>query len=299
MTALQSLLLLTLFAADPLTPGNHTRTLDVGGRGRSYLVHVPVDYNPETPTPVVLALHGAGMNGWMMAFFSGLSETSDKNGFVVVYPNGTGRGPFQVWNAGGFGSGVREHLPDDVAFIDALLDDLETVVHVDKKRVFACGMSNGAMMSYRLAAELSLRIAAIAPVAGTIAISESKPQRAVSVLHFHGTLDNFVRYEREDDGSEVWRMKGVEPSIEIWVKRNECDETPSVDVLSPEGDELKVIRKIYSGGIDDTEVVLVTVEGGGHTWPGRTPGLKILGKSAMSISASEMIWEFFQKHPMK
>ncbi|MDA0832575.1 MAG: alpha/beta hydrolase-fold protein [Planctomycetota bacterium] len=294
------MLLISLLSADPLTPGNHMQALDIGGRERSYLVHVPKGYDPETATPVVLTFHGAGMNAWMMAAFSGMSETSDKNGFVVVYPNGTGKGPFQVWNAGGFAPEIRQHMPDDVAYVEALLDDLETVINVDKQRVFACGMSNGAMMSYRLAAEMSKRIAAIAPVAGTIAISESKPERPVAVLHFHGTVDNFVSYERNDESSAVWRMRGVKPSIETWVKLNECDETPAVDVLSNEAaDQLKVVRTTYSGGKEGTEVVLVTIEGGGHTWPGRRPGLKILGKSALNIPANDMIWAFFEKHPMK
>src|SRR6202035_2271000 len=107
--------------------------------------------------------------------------TADAKGFVTVYPNGTGLGPVQTWNAGGFVKGI-ESRADDVAFLKTLLDDVATRVNVDPKRVYACGMSNGAMMCYRLAAELSDRIAAIAPVAGTIAIENSRPQRAVTVL---------------------------------------------------------------------------------------------------------------------
>lgn len=84
---------------------------------------------------------------------------------------------------------MAEGRADDVAFIGKLLDDLATVVKVDEKRVYAYGMSNGGMMSYRLAAELSDRIAAVAPVAGTITIEESKPKRPVPIIHFHGTKD--------------------------------------------------------------------------------------------------------------
>ncbi len=85
-----------------LGAGAHTRTPTVGGRKRSSLVHVPKRYDPETPTPVVLALHGAAMNGPMMVGFSGLNKRSDAAGFVVAYPSGTGTGPFVTWNAGGF-----------------------------------------------------------------------------------------------------------------------------------------------------------------------------------------------------
>lgn len=188
-------LVLSVTQVEALGPGDHTRTIMIGEQKRTYLVHVPKDYDPKKPAPVVLALHGAAMNGSMMVWFSGLNKTSDKEGFIVVYPSGTGTGPFLTWNAGGFNGKMAEGRADDVAFIGKLLDDLGAVVKVDEKRVYACGMSNGGMMSYRLAAELSDRIAAIAPVAGTIAIDESKPKRPVPVIHFHGTTDTFVAFE--------------------------------------------------------------------------------------------------------
>src|SRR4051794_7417475 len=93
---------------DPLGPGDHPRTLPVGGRERAYLVHVPKKYDPKTPTPVVLALHGAAMDGSMMVWFSGLNKTSEESGFVVVYPSGTGVGPFRTWNAGGLTGKMAE-----------------------------------------------------------------------------------------------------------------------------------------------------------------------------------------------
>src|ERR1700676_4933763 len=133
-----------------LGPGDHTRTLMMGEQKRTYLVHVPKGYDPKKPAPVVLALHGAAMNGSMMVWFSGLNKKSDEAGFIVVYPSGTGTGPFLTWNAGGFKGKMAKGRADDVAFIGKLLDDLGTVVKVDEKRVYACGMSNGAMMCYRL-----------------------------------------------------------------------------------------------------------------------------------------------------
>ena len=200
-----------------LGPGDHTRTLMMGEQKRTYLVHVPKGYDPKKPTPVVLALHGAAMNGPMMVWFSGLNKKSDEAGFIVVYPSGTGTGPFLTWNAGGFKGKMAEGKADDVAFIGKLLDDLGTVVKVDEKRVYACGMSNGGMMCYRLAAELSDRIAAIAPVAGTIAIEESKPKRPVPVIHFHGTKDTLVPFEMakgKDAGvHEAEGRRGVDPDL--------------------------------------------------------------------------------------
>lgn len=287
-------------STDPLGPGDHTRTLMMGEQKRTYLVHVPKDYDPKKPTPVVLALHGAAMNGPMMVWFSGLNTTADKSGFIVVYPSGTGTGPFLTWNAGGFKGKMAEGKADDVAFIGKLLDDLSTVVKVDEKRVNACGMSNGGMMCYRLAAELSNRIAAVAPVAGTIAIEESKPKRPVPVIHFHGTKDTFIPFETAKGKTPAFmKLKSVEDSIQTWVKLNGCNDKPKADVLSKDGDEMKAIRKTYSGGKDGSEVVLIVIEDGGHTWPGMTPPAGFMGKSAKNISANDLMWEFFQKHTLK
>jgi len=284
---------------DSLGAGDHTRQLTVDGRERTYLVHIPKDYDPQKPTPVVLALHGAAMNGPLMVWFCGLNKTSDKEGFIVVYPSGTGTGPFLVWNAGGFRGKLAEGKPDDVAFIGKLLDDLGAVVNVDVKRVYACGMSNGAMMCYRLAAEMSDRIAAIAPVAGTIAIEESKPQRPVPVIHFHGSKDNIVPFKMPKRKSQFMKLLGVEESIQTWVKLNGCDKTCMTETISKEDDELKVTRQTYSGSMAGADVVLITIEDGGHTWPGQQPPVGFIGKSAQNISANDLMWEFFEKHPLK
>ena len=235
------------------------------------------------------------MNGPRMVWFSGLNTTADKSGFIVVYPSGTS--PFLTWNAGGFTGKMAEGKADDVAFIGKLLDDLGTVVKVDEKRVYACGMSNGGMMCYRLAAELSDRIAAVAPVAGTIAIEESKPKRPVPVIHFHGTKDTFVPFETAKGKTPAFmKLKGVDDSIQTWVKINGCDEKPKADVLSKDGDEMEAIRKTYGGGKDGSEVVLIVIEDGGHAWPGMTPPAGFMGKSAKNVSANDLMWEFFQKH---
>jgi polyhydroxybutyrate depolymerase len=281
-------------------PSDPTRTLTVGDQKRTYLVHLPPQYDPAKPTPVVLALHGAAMNGRMMVAFCGLNETADEAGFIVVYPSGTGTGPFLTWNAGGVKWRANQARPDDVEFISRLLDDLATIANVNPKRIYACGMSNGAMMCYRLAAELSDRIAAIAPVAGTMAIDNVHPKRPVPVIHFHGTQDTFVPFTRTENRTPAFiNLKGVEETIQAWVSLNGCKEKPVIDVLSQEGEEMKVTRKTYPGGKDGAEVVLITIDGGGHTWPGRTPIVSFIGKSATNISANKLIGEFFQKHSLK
>ncbi len=201
-------ILLMLLAGEPaaLRPGDHSRSLEVDGRNRAYLVHVPPQYDPAAPMPMVLAFHGGGGNANNMVAFSGLNEKADQAGFIVVYPEGSGRLPRMLtFNAGNCCGKAAESKIDDVAFTRLVLDDLERIANVDRWRVFATGMSNGAMMCYRLAAELSNRIAAIAPVAGPMGTKDCQPVRAVSVMHFHGDADEFApfkggrRHDREGD----------------------------------------------------------------------------------------------------
>lgn len=300
------MLVVLLLALQPaqvesLGSGDHTRSIEVGGLKRSYIAHIPPRLDLRKPTPVVLALHGAGMNGSMMVWFSGLNDKADRSGFIVVYPSGTGTGPFLTWNAGGFRGNLAAGKPDDVKFIDKLLDDLATVVKIDSNRVYACGMSNGGMMCYRLAAELSERIAAIAPVAGTIAIAESKPTKAVPVIHFHGTDDTIVPYGRNNgkSGAAFIRFQTVEESVQTWVKLNECRVKPVTQRLSRDGEDFNVTRDTYSAGKAGAEVVLIRIEGGGHTWPGKKPPVGFIGRSALNVSANDLMWDFFQKHERK
>ena len=181
---------------------------------------------------------------------------------------------------------------------DIIKKGIDRVPH--RALLYATGISNGGMMCYRLAAELSERIAAIAPVAGTIAIDESKPKRPVPVIHFHGTKDNLVPFEAGKGKKPSFvKFEDVEGSIRTWVKLNGCEAEPKTDTLSKDGDETKVTRKIYGGGKDGADVVLIVIEDGGHTWPGQQPPVGFIGKSAKNISANDLMWEFFQKHPMK
>src|SRR3984885_6697634 len=169
-----------------LRPGK-SRTLTVGGLNRTYVVHVPEGHDQKTPMPLVLALHGATMNGPMMAWFSGLSRKADEAGFIAVYPNGTGNFSSFTWNGGNCCGLAVQNQVDDVAFINALLDDLMGSYNVATRRIYATGISNGAVMAYRLASELSDRIAAIAPVSGSMGTEIRQLKRPGSVLPFYGT----------------------------------------------------------------------------------------------------------------
>jgi polyhydroxybutyrate depolymerase len=279
-----------------------TRSLRVGGLKRTYHVQVPAGHDPTKPAPVVLALHGATMNGPLMAWFSGLNHKADEAGFLAVYPNGTGSRWSFFWNAGNCCGAAVQTRVDDVAFIRALLDDLAGAYRVDLRRVFVTGMSNGAMMAYRLASELSDRVAAIAAVAGTMATQGCQPQRPLSVLHFHGTQDEYVPFTGGKGSKSITGVDhhSVEHSIRAWVKANGCREEPTTETLPDKAkDSTTVTILTYGGGRDGAEVVLVVIEGGGHTWPGREPGTKVLGRATRNVSANDMMWDFFEKHAMR
>lgn len=159
-------------------------------------------------------------------------------------------------------------------------------------------------MCHRLAAEMSDRIAAIAPVSGTLCLDDIKPKRPVSVIEFHGTDDRIVPYDgRKNLTTELLGSKSVEDTISVWVKLDGCPEQPKVDALPHKADDAtKVFQKTYGPGKDGSEVVLIEIDGGGHTWPGAAspPAVgQFLGNTTHDISANEMLWDFFQRHPLK
>jgi polyhydroxybutyrate depolymerase len=303
MTLSFALVTLMHASADTLQPGDHIRSLPAGQRTRTYLIHIPPRRDPKKPTPAVLAFHGGGSNATQMVRFCGLNETAEKHGFIVVYPNGTGRLKTALtWNAGNCCGYAMQHEVDDVAFTRALLDDLGKLVTMDARRVYATGMSNGAIMAYRLASELSDRIAAIAPVAGPMGAEKCSPKRPVSVIHFHGTDDQFAPFQGGKGARSLSQIRffSVEHSIRAWVKANGCKDEPET-IRRPDtaGDGTTATIKTYTGGKEGSEVKLVIIENMGHTWPGREPPLKILGKSTRNVSANAMMWEFFQRHPLR
>ena len=233
-----------------------------------------------------------------------LNEKAGKERFITIYPNGTGWwGLILTWNGGNCCAYAMRNNVDDVGFTRALLDDLAKVATIDAKRVFATGMSNGGIMVYRLASELSDRIAAIAPVSGTMGAATCNPRRPVSVMHFHGTADEFVPFKGGRGSNTLTRtinFFSVEHSINAWVKADGCSEKPAVtDMPKKIDDGTTVQRKTYGPGKDRAEVVLFIINGGGHAWPGRERGTMFLGRSTKNISANDLIWEFFKRHPMK
>ncbi len=273
------------------------RVLMAGGRERTYRLHLPPAFDGQRPLPLVLVLHGGGGTAHGVADITGFSAKADKEGFIVVYPNGTGRHPDRLltWNAFNCCGYALDHNVDDVGFIRALLDKLEAELNIDRKRVFVTGISNGGMMAYRLACELSDRIAAIAPVAGALNGAICNPAVPVSVIIFHGAADKNVLYEGGVPQKGVDRRvrvdKPVSHAVSFWVNHNGCAPVPSREQQG------NVVREAYEGGRDGAAVVLYTINDEGHTWPGGKAWAFWADKPTHEISATDEIGDFFMKHP--
>jgi len=283
-----------------LLPGDHERTLRVGGRERSYIVHVPPSFRQDEPTPLVLAFHGGATNARSHMEYCGLNDKADGAGFLVAYPNGTGRLPrVLTFNAGNCCGYAMDHDVDDVAFVRALLADLRSEARIDAGRIFATGMSNGAMMAYLLASEMADEIAAIAPVAGPMGTESASPSEPVSVIHFHGTEDHNAPFEGgRGDGLSDTDFYSVRHSIDNWIALDQCPTSEVREELPDIADDgTHVIRHTYGPGAGGAEVILIEIVGGGHTWPGKDVRRGSLGRATHDISANDMMWEFFERHP--
>jgi polyhydroxybutyrate depolymerase len=268
-------------------------SLEVDRRTRSYAVHLPSGRTPSSPVPLVVVLHGGGGTAASAIWMTGFNDRADKHGFIAVYPQGTG--VFPTWNSGNCCGYALRNQVDDVAFIRAMLDKLEHTYNIDRRRVYATGISNGGMMAFRLACELPDRIAAIAPVAAALNLDSCASGEPVSVLMINGTADQHVPYQGGTGKKSLHPRidKPVSHAVSLWVERNGCSRKP----ITTRSASSNMVIDRYSGGRDGTEVVLYTVEGGGHAWPGgRNPRVLADEPNTMEISATDVIWDFFQSH---
>lgn len=269
-----------------LEPGTHTNlTVDIGGTTRSYELFVPVTYEPDNPSALVLNFHGLLGNPSQQADWSQFNQSAQLRGMIVAYPSGIG----SSFNAGACCGDAHSQGVDDIAFARALVDELLAQMCIDPKRVYVTGMSNGGHMAHTLACEAADMFAAAASVTGVMGLppSECQPSRPISVIDFHGTDDFIVSYGGSGPG-----YPPVNSMMEDWAARNGC--SPVSEVIFQEAE---VLCETWPGCDDDVEVTLCTIEGGGHCWPGN--GSCLFGYSTTVIDASELIADMFvlQKLP--
>ena len=278
-------------------PGDYVFTVVHDGLARKYRVHVPTGYDPATPAPVLFALHGGGGNMDYQANDQryGLISTSEREGFIAVFPNGYSKlrsGKFATWNAGACCGDARDKNIDDVGVIRRVVDDLTGKLNVDRNRFFAAGMSNGGMMSYRLACELSDTFSAIAAVAGTDNTTTCQPKKPMAILHIHAKNDDHVLFNGGAgpgafrDESKITQFTSVPATVSKWVASSRCNPTPK-RILEKPG----AYCDLYSPCQANVSVQLCVTDTGGHSWPGGTKPRSESPSSA--ISANDVMWKFF------
>lgn len=275
------------------TPGDYRFSFVHGGITREYRVHVPASYRPGRPTAMLIALHGGGGDAAFQANDSkyGLISKSEQGGFIAVFPNGYSRWPSGVlatWNAGKCCGPAQKNNVDDVGFIREVIHRMERQASIDARRIFATGMSNGAMMSWRLACEAP-EIRAIAPVAGSDNTPACKPSRPVPIIEFHAFDDDHVPFNGGKGDLSVAQVDFVSvPSAQAkWVQIDRAQPKPS-RVLTVAGAHCDLHR----AGEGGAPVELCVTDTGGHSWPGggTQQGRK---QPSMTISANDLMWNFF------
>ncbi|NIA13065.1 MAG: hypothetical protein GWP08_03210 [Nitrospiraceae bacterium] len=295
--------------------------IQVNALSRSFRLFVPSSYDPARPVPLVIALHGINMTGDMLALYTGLEDYAEQERFTVVFPDG-GLTMWQALPAGNsfYNSELLRRILggyDDIAFVSALISTLSQVMNIDQTRVYVCGISNGGMMSYLTAIELSDRVAAVASIAAPMPKSYTRvspPKHPVPLLIMHGTEDTVLPYaggEAELSGIldlasqagllnlSILDFLSIDQTVAYWVDHNKTDTEAEVDSLPNTrlDDGATVVRRIYSGGEEGSEVVLYSIVGGGHTWPGAAVTVPLLsaGNTCYDVNANEVMWKFFQR----
>lgn len=272
--------------------GSYTYAISSGGMTRTYLLHVPVGYNPDRPTPLILHFHGYAMSGALEERYTAMSALADRVRVIVAYPEGTPEQhplswllPLQGWN-----SGVGTHFAgNDLRFTQDLLSVLPRQLCVDRRRIYVTGLSNGGGMAARLACLAAPQIAALATVAGAFRpLPEGcHPARAVPVLAIQGTADPAVPYR----GNQAANVPSTQGWAAAWARRDGCSTRPTT--RRPVAD---VVQTRYRGCRAGTAVVVDAVIGGGHTWPGARENLVPIGRTARDFDATAAIWAFFSSY---
>jgi polyhydroxybutyrate depolymerase len=283
--------------ASSLTSGNHEFAIRHGGRRRTFLVHVPPG-SQSAPLPVVMAFHGGGGNASGFQRYAELDRVADRERFVVVYPNGTGPLPNRLltWNAGDGCCGYAlTNAVNDMGFAATVLSDLETRIAIDRRRVYATGHSNGAILAHRLAAERSGIIAAVVAIAGALDLKTFAPTRAVPVMQIHSVDDPRALYAGglgppfPGTDNRVFHQP-VQSGLDRWIAANGC--STRADTVAVKGDAG------WRGCRDGAEVAHWKLTGSGHGWPGESPppgGEAIAGPQTRLVRAADEIWAFVSR----
>lgn len=294
-----------LLAALPaMAETTRTQTVKVGPLTRTYHLHVPDAMRRNRELPLVIVFHGSGADGTSMEKLTKFSLLADREGFLVAYPDAIQH----EWNDGREAHRIpsQANHVDDVAFVDAMISHVGTVHRVDAKRIYATGFSNGGIFAHYLGSRLSNRLAAIAPVSGGLAepvAKDFRPASPLSVCMIHGAADTVVPYHGGPvDQHDFGRIIATEQSVNLWAQQAGGSlAEPKTGVLpsTTANGHRRVTYTRYPAPKGSPEVVLYTIEDGGHGWPSDPKAQRLLSlwPSSHSFDTTLAIWEFFRNHP--
>ena len=267
-------------------------SIEVGKMERTYLVHLPPQYDGKKPSPLVLALHPLNGNGRTMEWISEFDRVADQNGAIVVYPDGYK----SSWADGSGQFDADQDGIDDVTFISALISQLTERLAADRTRVYVIGFSNGGFLGQRLACQLPAKLAAVATVGAVLAenmYTQCNPQTPIPFIMINGTSDKSVPWEGKA------RLSTVPATVSKWAVVTRCaTKLPISYVPLLSKDRLPVRREAYTGCQNDADVMLYAVEGGSHKWYGGGDLLQfsLPGSASKEIDSSSVIWDFLKNH---
>jgi polyhydroxybutyrate depolymerase len=276
-----------------------TRTLTVDNLQRYYVAWLPDGYREGPPLPVVLVFHGGGQAVPSMEDNANLHNAPDAQHFVIVYAAGVEKS----FDVGGYCCGVaaRDHI-NDLAYVEAVLADLQSVARIDQRRIYATGFSNGGQFVYYLACNMANRIAAIAPVSGSMQppFDQCNPSRPVAVFHWHGLADRFEPFQGGPPAVKSAPMQPpAENGLNLWRRIDGTHGEQPVNVVGPVAQCTESV-----GGRDGTVVLLCLVPGMGHHWPGSNPQhgvprvIAALGPLGPPMDANDAILRFFTQYAL-
>lgn len=282
---LRFLVLLLALATAPAA----AETIRLGDR--SYRIDLPA--NPQG-APIIIGLHGGGGSADQFARSSGLSRPANRQGYAVIYPEGTGRAA--TWNGGYCCGSAQRNRVDDMAFLDAVIADATRRFGLNPERLYLTGMSNGAIMAETYAARHPGRVRAVAGVAGTMDTGRIRVKGPVPLLHIHGTADAMVPYAGGLGDSSLTRTNFASvASVEAAFLAPFPMLARTEHVIDPAADGMRVIERNYADGRGRVQVRIQTIEGGGHAWPGSSRAAR--QGATQDISATTEVLRFFADHP--
>lgn len=259
--------------------------------GRTYRIDLPAS---PRGAPVILALHGGGGNPDQTARNSGLTAPALAKGYGVIFPAGTGRTALLTWNAGNCCASAARKNVDDLAYLDAVIADAVKRFGLDATRVYLTGMSNGSMMAERYAALRPGTVRAVAGVSGTMDLS-TPIRGAVPFLHIHGTADTSVPYQGGiGEGMTNTDFASVDDLVKAWRRANRAIRDGETAVVDPVADDRRAVIRDWTDRRGRVMVRLITIEGGGHEWPG---GKRSGRDGPRDISANDEVLRWFDANP--